>query len=203
MESNLFTPEGCNIIPAKIRWLKLPGKFPVGMRIPPLKIQILLESNPLKSRILVRRLAVPASVKGTPLFCEPWPCNLAAETAVQPPIWCSERRSSHMSSSGFVFTSPYAALRRRCCLNTIIVLFPVEVCLFVSSEFLKCRLLKWLLAQPRHVSSPCRAAGARAGRDAGETRLQRAARARRRTKLRTNNYVKLLTGNMLQSSMGT
>ena len=30
------------------------------MRIPPLKIKILLESNPLKSRILVRRLAVRA-----------------------------------------------------------------------------------------------------------------------------------------------
>ena len=30
----------------------------MDMRIPPLKIKILLESNPLKSRILVRRLAV-------------------------------------------------------------------------------------------------------------------------------------------------
>ena len=49
------------IIPAKIcwRWPKISGEIPMDMRIPPLKIQIMLESNPLKSRILVRRLAVP------------------------------------------------------------------------------------------------------------------------------------------------
>ena len=46
------------IIPAKIRRLKLSGRFPMDMRIPPLKIKILLESEPLKSRILVERLAV-------------------------------------------------------------------------------------------------------------------------------------------------
>ena len=39
---------------------KISGEFPVVMRIPPLRIKILLESNPPKSRILVRRLAVPA-----------------------------------------------------------------------------------------------------------------------------------------------
>ena len=32
-------------------------KFPMDMRIPPLKINIMLESNPLKSRILVWRSA--------------------------------------------------------------------------------------------------------------------------------------------------
>ena len=47
-----------NIIPTKIRWLTISGEFPMGMIIPPLEIKILLESNPLKSRILVRRLAV-------------------------------------------------------------------------------------------------------------------------------------------------
>ena len=46
------------IIPAKIPWLKISGKSPMDMRIPPLKIKIMLDSNPLKSRILVRRLAV-------------------------------------------------------------------------------------------------------------------------------------------------
>ena len=46
------------IIPTKIRRLKTSGKFPVDMRIPPLNIRILLESNPLKYRIL-RRSAVP------------------------------------------------------------------------------------------------------------------------------------------------
>ena len=34
----------------------------MDMRIPPLKVEIMLESNPPKSRILVRRLAVPESV---------------------------------------------------------------------------------------------------------------------------------------------
>ena len=33
-------------------------EFPMDMRIPPLKIKILLESNPLKSRVLARRLGV-------------------------------------------------------------------------------------------------------------------------------------------------
>ena len=47
------------IIPAKIRRLKVSGKFPtLDMRIPPLKHKIMPESSPLKSRILVRRLAV-------------------------------------------------------------------------------------------------------------------------------------------------
>ena len=34
------------------------GDFPMDMRIPPIEINIPLESNPLKSRIVVRRLAV-------------------------------------------------------------------------------------------------------------------------------------------------
>ena len=46
------------IIPAKIARLKLSGKFPMGLGIPPLKSKIRLESDPLKSRILVPRLAV-------------------------------------------------------------------------------------------------------------------------------------------------
>ena len=45
------------IIPTQIAWLKIPRKSPVDMRIPPLIIEIMLESNPLKSRILVWRLA--------------------------------------------------------------------------------------------------------------------------------------------------
>ena len=39
------------IIPTKITWLNISGRFPVDTRIPPLKIKNLLESNPLKSRI--------------------------------------------------------------------------------------------------------------------------------------------------------
>ena len=46
------------IVPTKVRCLKLSGELPVGLRIPPLELKILLESSPLKSRIFVRRLAV-------------------------------------------------------------------------------------------------------------------------------------------------
>ena len=44
------------IIPTKIRRLKHSGKSPMDLRIPPHKIQILPELNPLKSRILVREI---------------------------------------------------------------------------------------------------------------------------------------------------
>ena len=47
-----------NIVPTNIAWLKLSGKFPVDMRIPPLNIQIMLESNPPKPTMLVGRLGV-------------------------------------------------------------------------------------------------------------------------------------------------
>ena len=40
--------------PAKIRRLKTSGKLPTGLGIPPLEIKVMLESNPLKSRSLVR-----------------------------------------------------------------------------------------------------------------------------------------------------
>ena len=48
------------IILTKIAWLKLSGRSPMDMRIPPLEIKIFLESSPLKSRIVVRRLAIRA-----------------------------------------------------------------------------------------------------------------------------------------------
>ena len=44
--------------PTKIRRLKISRIFPMDMIISPLNIKILLESNPPKSRIFVRRLAV-------------------------------------------------------------------------------------------------------------------------------------------------
>ena len=46
-----------NIAPTKIAWLKLSEKSPMDMSIPPLRIKIMLESNPLKSIMLVRKLA--------------------------------------------------------------------------------------------------------------------------------------------------
>ena len=42
----------------QIRRLHISGEFPTDMRTPPLEIKILPESNPPKSKILVRRLAV-------------------------------------------------------------------------------------------------------------------------------------------------
>ena len=45
-------------IPTKIPWLNISGKLPIGMRIRPLNLKIMLESNPLKSIMLVGRLAV-------------------------------------------------------------------------------------------------------------------------------------------------
>ena len=48
-----------NIVPTNIARLKLSGKLPRGLEIPPLRIKIVLESNPLKSTMLVARLAVP------------------------------------------------------------------------------------------------------------------------------------------------
>ena len=47
-----------NIVPTNIAWLKLSEKFPMDMRIPPLKHNIMLESNPLRSTMLVGRLGV-------------------------------------------------------------------------------------------------------------------------------------------------
>ena len=83
----------------------------MNLGIPPLNIEKLLESNPLKSRFLVRGLTVLAvsrqrAVFGCPiqrladsyrclwgkklLLRKPLPCNAAAETALQPLIWCSK-----------------------------------------------------------------------------------------------------------------
>ena len=58
-----------HIIPTKIRRLKLSAEFPIDMRIPPLKIKSMPESSPLKSRILVRRLAVSVRVCLSQTLC--------------------------------------------------------------------------------------------------------------------------------------
>ena len=47
-----------DITPTKIAWLELPVRSPMGLGIPPLWIKIMLESNPLKSKMLVGRLGV-------------------------------------------------------------------------------------------------------------------------------------------------
>ena len=53
---------GRKIIPAKIPWLELSRELPVDRRIPAVKIEILLESNPLNSRIIVQYGDWPYSV---------------------------------------------------------------------------------------------------------------------------------------------
>ena len=47
-----------NIIPTNIARRKLSHKFPIDIRIPPLRIKIVLESSPPKSTMLVRGLGV-------------------------------------------------------------------------------------------------------------------------------------------------
>ena len=71
----------------------------MGLGIPPLKIEIMLESNPLKSRILVWRLAVPHciplsipservwngyDVSPHPPLGGTWPCLIAHAKIVDP-----------------------------------------------------------------------------------------------------------------------
>ena len=64
----------CNILHSKIRWLRISGKSPMDVRMPPLKTKILLESNTLRSRIFLRRLAVAYLLKSPFLWkivCSP------------------------------------------------------------------------------------------------------------------------------------
>ena len=42
-----------NIVPTNIAWLALSGKSPMGLGIPPLKIKIVLDSNPPKSQTVL------------------------------------------------------------------------------------------------------------------------------------------------------
>ena len=51
------------IVPAKTRRLKTSGRLPTDMGIPPLDIEIMLESNPPKSRVSVRSLALRRAIR--------------------------------------------------------------------------------------------------------------------------------------------
>ena len=65
-----FTPDfPTNIIPTNIAWLKLSGKFPRGLGMPPLKFRIMFVSNPLKPTMLVGGLGVEMTPEGTKLRC--------------------------------------------------------------------------------------------------------------------------------------
>ena len=63
------TAHGRSNFRTKIRWLISSGKFRMDMRIRPLKLKILLESTHLKSRIVVRRLAVRELTVPSRLHC--------------------------------------------------------------------------------------------------------------------------------------
>ena len=52
-----------------------------------------------QARDLPGGILIPVSVKETLLLQKPPPCNAASQTALKPLIRCSERSSSHMSSS--------------------------------------------------------------------------------------------------------
>ena len=68
-----------------------PGINPMGMEIPPLKLKIMLESNPPKSRLLVQRLAVRNAVlRSAPLRSTP-PHSTPICAA---PLFCSARLGS-------------------------------------------------------------------------------------------------------------
>ena len=70
------------IVPAKIPRLNISGKSPMGLRIPPLKIKILLESKTSESRILVQRLDATRPC-GSPIS-DFRPVGCAASNSEQP-----------------------------------------------------------------------------------------------------------------------
>ena len=72
-----------NIIPTKIVWLKLIGKFPMGLGIPPRKIKISLESNPLTSIMLVRRLTAYPRYPHADMIC--WVADEGTPTLTNSP----------------------------------------------------------------------------------------------------------------------
>ena len=71
--------------------LKLSGKSPVDIRIPPLRIKIMLESNPLQSIVLIRRLAVHEVA--------PW--REVNDAAQGPQPRCGHPRASKVASREF------------------------------------------------------------------------------------------------------
>ena len=70
----------------------------MGLGNPSLKVKIMIESNPLTSRICLRRLDV-AGAESLPSG-EP-----SADAAPEPLMWCFESLVSHASSSPEVFVS--------------------------------------------------------------------------------------------------
>ena len=107
---NVVVMINCNVRVRQVHLLRvflfrvLESNFPgdslsnsTDVRIPPLRIKSLLESNPLKSKLLMGGLGVcviPVSVKNTFLLWQSLLSSPSAETAIQPLIRCSESLSS-------------------------------------------------------------------------------------------------------------
>ena len=59
----LYTPNlPTKFVPTNIAWLKLSGRSPMGLGIPPLQIKITLESNPQRSTMLVGCSVIISSI---------------------------------------------------------------------------------------------------------------------------------------------
>ena len=70
----------------------------MDMRIPPFTIKMLLESNPLKSRILVQRLAVPPQASETPIHMHR--SNLTSRARVRNDPGSDDKNPHHVRLSG-------------------------------------------------------------------------------------------------------
>ena len=73
-------------LPTKVRWLNKSGRLPMDMIIPPLWLKIQLESNPLKSRIVVQILAVNSQVTtqaSSDIYLAYPPCPLYSTQVLQ------------------------------------------------------------------------------------------------------------------------
>ena len=145
-----------------------PDKTPMDMRIPPLEIKIMLEPSPLRSRILVRRLAVPVSVnkysvyashclatQQQKLLSSPWFWVIQANCLRGPVLqsifvtdtWPSKSAPDKAKlMCGFYYN--FNNLRFNNSQNHSYRVFAACSCVFVSSEIMKGRLLKWLLYHP-------------------------------------------------------
>ena len=102
----------------KIRWLKTSGKSPLDMRVPLLQIRILLESNPMESRILVRRLAVQGLTHQPCLLnvrhrCHMWGLSLRGSWSWSFP-WTLDKESpgiqNRSTEMGHITSAPGARL---------------------------------------------------------------------------------------------
>ena len=57
-----------NIVPTNIARLKLSGRSPMGLGIPPFKLNVMLESSPLKPTMLVGGLGIMIIILATLLI---------------------------------------------------------------------------------------------------------------------------------------